>query len=194
LAAPEVPAVFPPYLVAGATWQWDQRLYDQASGDEFLPDDGGTVTMRLLGHHSLEFTATANTTDDVWEWRVASSTTDDIPVTKGNQKYTWEIQGSLAGVVYDLGRGSIFVYANPDITAGDDRRSHAQKMVALIEAELEARVLGTGTGHNSYQIHGRSMEKFTLTELRSLRAEYLSAAQPGGRPKPIKTYYRIPSP
>jgi hypothetical protein len=193
MTAPTVPETFPPYLVAGVDWQFDLRLYDQASGDEFAPDDSGTVTMYLTGHHSLEFTATANTTDDVWEFRVVSTTTNDItPASKADQVYGWRILGVLSGITYDLGSGSIFVYANPDITAGDDRRTHAQKMVPLIQAELEARLGGTaGSGHNRYSVHGRSMEKFTLLELQNLLGFYESRLERDtrGRPRPFRTYF-----
>jgi hypothetical protein len=193
MTAPQVPETFPPYLVAGATWQWRQRLYDQATGDEFLADDGGTVTMYLTGHYSLEFTATADTDDDVWDFSVASGTTNDItPASKADQVYRWRILGVLDSITYDLGSGSIFVYANPDITAGDDRRTHAQKMVPLIQAELEARLGGTaGSGHNRYSVHGRSMEKFTLLELQNLLGYYESRLERDtrGRPRPFRTYF-----
>lgn len=187
--APDVPTTFPSYLVAGATWQWEQRLFDQATGDEFLPHDGGTVTMYLTGHHSLEFTATADTTDDVWAFSVPTSTTDDITTAKANQWYRWRILGVRNTVTYDLGSGTIFVYANPDITAGDDRRTHAQKMVALIEAEIEARFAGTaGTGHNAYSLLGRSIEKWGLDELYALLAKYEARVERDthGRPRPFR--------
>lgn len=192
MAAPEVPTSFPSYLVAGVTWRWRQRLYDQATGDEFAADDGGTVTMYLDGHHSLEFTATADADLDDWLFEVASSTTDDITTTKANQSYAWRILGVLSGVTYDLGSGSIVVYANPDITAGDDRRTHAQKMVPLIQAEIEARFAGTaGTGHNSYDLLGRRIEKWGLDELEQLLARYENRADRDarGRPRPIRMYF-----
>jgi hypothetical protein len=156
-----------------------------------LADDGGTVTMYLDGHYSIEFTATANTTTDLWEFRVASTATDDItPYTKAGQKYDWRILGVLSGVTYDLGAGNIFVYPNPDVTAGDDRRSHSQKMVPLLEAEIEARILGTGTGHSSYQIGSRQIEKIAIEQLRALLKEYKgeTEAEQFGTPRPFLVY------
>lgn len=189
MAAPSVPTTFPPYLVAGVTWQFDLRLFDQASGDEFLPDDGGTVTLFLNGHHSLELAASANTTTDVWEWRVAATTTDDItPITKADQTYSYRLLGTLASKIYDLGSGSLFVFANPDGTAGDDRRTFAQKALPLLQAEYLARVGGTaGTGHNSYGLLGRNIEKWTLAEIRAEIAalEAIGEKEVRGRPRPF---------
>ena len=194
MAAPEIPTTFPAYLVAGATWEWRQRLYDQATGDEFLADDGGTVTMRLLGQHSLGFTATADTDEDDWLFSVATTTTDDITTAKANQFYSWRILGDLSGTTYDLGSGTVFVHANPDVVAGGDRRTHAQKMVPLIEAEIEARFAGTaGTGHNAYTLLGRSIEKWGLDELVKLLAHYQALVERDvhGRPKPFLIHFGL---
>lgn len=47
--------------------------------------------------------------------------------------------------------------------------SHAVKMLALIEARLEGRVLKE---HSEYSIAGRSMKLMSLEELRKARKDY----------------------
>jgi hypothetical protein len=175
-------------------------LYDLKSGDVFAPDDAGTVTWRLIGHYSLEGTATANTTDDVWEFRVLAATTAGItPASKADQQYVLQIEGVLSTIEYELGPSPdspfslpLFVFANPDVTAGDDRRTWGQKALALLQAEYLARLGGTaGTGHNRYALLGREIEKWTLAEIRAEigHLESQVVRETHGRPKPIRIYF-----
>ncbi|MCL2298378.1 MAG: hypothetical protein FWC38_00760 [Proteobacteria bacterium] len=62
--------------------------------------------------------------------------------------------------------------------------THAQKMLRLIEARLEGRLLSE---HNEYSIAGRSMKLMSVPELIAARSKYLveakreETAQSGGR-------------
>lgn len=190
MSAPTVPDVFPPYLVAGTTWQWTQTLYDQATGDEFAADDGGTVTIYFAGQYSHEIVASAQSATDDWLFSLASATS--ALVTAGT--YAWRIVGVLSSKTYDLGTGHITVYANPDQTIGTDQRNHDAKMVPLLEAELEARITGDGSGHSAYAILGRSIDKIPTIELEAMLARYRHRLQQAryGRPRPLKVYFGQP--
>jgi hypothetical protein len=189
IAAPEIPTTFPPYLVAGATWQWTQKLYDQVTGDEFAADDAGTVKLHLNGKSSLEMSATAQPATDDWLFSLAATgttpATDNITL---DGDYRWRILGTLSGTVYDLGSGVIKVFGYPDTSNGSDNGTFAQKALLLLQAEYLARVGGTaGSGHNRYQIHNRYIEKWTPAEIaiEIARMEGIVARDTRGRPKPI---------
>lgn len=169
--APSIPTTPPTFLVAGTTWQWTQKLYDAATGEEFSPSLGGTVKLHLNGKTSLEFSASDNG-DGTWLFSLAptaSPGTDDILVD-GN--YRWHILGTLSTVVYSLGFGTVEVIGFPDTTNASDNRTHAEKMLALVEAELEARVPGTGAGVESFGIGIRQFAGLKLADLERLRAKY----------------------
>lgn len=188
--APSIPTSPPAYLIAGTTWQWTQKLYDQVSGDEFTTADAGTVKLHLNGKTSLEFSASDNG-DGTWLFSLAPTATpgtDDILL---DGTYRWHILGTLATKVYSLGFGTVEVIGYPDTAPASDNRLHAEKMLALIEAELQARILGTGSGHEAYQIGSRSITKLSIIDLQKLRNQYAAevvAAKYGKLPD-VEAYF-----
>ena len=188
--APSIPTKAPEYLVAGTTWQWTQKLYDRATGEEFTTADGGTVKLHLNGKTSLEFAATDNG-DGTWLFSLAPDATpgtDDILVD-GN--YRWHILGTLSGKVYSLGFGTVEVLGFPDTANASDNRTHAEKMLALIEAELQARVPGTGAGVESFGIGIRQFQGLSLETLEKMRAKYAAevAVQRYGKLPDVEAYF-----
>lgn len=190
MAAPSIPTTPPAYLVAGTTWQWTQKLYDQATGDEFATADAGTVTLHLNGKTSLEFSASDNG-DGTWLFSLAPTATpgtDDILV---NGNYRWHILGTLSTKVYSLGHGTVEVIGFPDTANASDNRTHAEKMLALVEAELEARVPGTGAGVESFGIGIRQFAGLKLSDLMALRAKYAAevAIERHGKLPDVEAYF-----
>jgi len=190
VAAPSIPTSPPAYLVAGTTWQWTSKLYDQVSGDEFAPADAGTVVLHLNGKTSLQFSASDNG-DDTWLFSLsptAAPGTDDI-LEDGT--YRWHILGTLLSKVYTLGSGTVQVQGFPNTDNGADNRTHAEKMLALVEAELEARVPGTGAGVHSFGIGQRQFEGLDMATLMSMRAKYTAevAMQNSGRMPDIEVHF-----
>lgn len=180
----------PAYFVAGTTWQWTQRLYDVVSGAEFATADAGTVKFHLNGKVSLEFSASDNG-DGQWLFSLAPTATpgtDDIPLD-GN--YRWHILGTLATKVYSLGSGVIAVTGYPDTANASDNRTHAEKMLALIEAELQARVPGTGAAVDAFTIGTRQFQNVPLKDLEALRAKYAAevAIQRYGKLPDVEAYF-----
>ena len=184
MAAPSIPTSPPAYLVAGTTWQWTQRLYDQVSGDLFDPADAGTVVLHLNGKTSLQFAA-SNNGDGQWLFSLsptAAPGTDDI---LADGTYRWHILGTLLTKVYTLGSGTVQVQGFPNTDNGTDNRTHAEKMLALVEAELEARVPGTGAGVHSFGIGTRQFEGLDMATLMAMRAKY-------GAEVAIERYGKLP--
>jgi hypothetical protein len=156
------------------------------------------ITLYLAGKESLSFTATAQTSD--WLFSCPALTTAAVPA--GN--YRWAIFGVLAGKTYELlpsGYGSlsdpvIEVVASPIVGNGVDGRTHAEKMLALLEAEIEARITGVGSGHDNYAIEGRSITKIPIERLEVLRTRKAFEVQMernGGRLPAYDVVHRRPS-
>ena len=102
--------------------------------------------------------------------------------------YRWVARLTLGGVVYDADAGSLVVMPNLAVEAASDQRSHAERMLAAVEAELQARIDGTGSAHDAYAIGGRSIQKLKVPELMALRAKYSSEVareRNGGRLPPV---------
>ncbi len=113
----------------------------------------------------IEITATSDSTG----WYVDESATDTGDWEAG--VYHWQLYvvrtSDSERIVVDRGRWTI--YANFDLADYDDPRSHAAKMVDLLESVLENRA---GNDVVYYMIGGRAISKIPIKELRQLLVEY----------------------
>jgi hypothetical protein len=158
--APTVPAGEPVALAAGTTWTWSQSWAD------FPPGDGWSVTYYAAGPSSFSVTTTPRTSD----YLALKAATDTAILLPG--VYFWEARASLSGAVYVAGTGTFAVSASTNVEAESDQRTHAQIMLARVEAELEARILGTGSAHESYGNGDQSITKLSIEALKALRTTY----------------------
>lgn len=177
----------PDSLVAGATWEWTQRLYVTITGEEFAPGGGASAKMHLNGRSSMEIAASDNG-DGTWLFSKAPADTDAI-LYNGN--YRWTIFGTLSSKVYECGTGIVEVAGFPDTNDASDNRTHAEKMLALIEAELQARVPGTGAAVDAFTIGTRQFQNVPLKDLEALRAKYAAevAIQRYGKLPDVEAYF-----
>jgi len=172
----QTPIGEPSALRAGTTWNW-KRV---ESGD-FPIADGWTYTYYLTGKTSLSFAGVNATTD----FTVTVAATTTAAVAAGN--YAWELRASLSGAVYIVDSGAFDVTADVNVTAASDQRTVAEKNLALVEAEMAARITGDGSAHDSYTIGTRQLNKLPMAELRTMRAVYAAEVQRqrfGGRLPP----------
>lgn len=90
-------------------------------------------------------------------------------------RYDWAAYITLAGVRHLARTGVLLVAANLAASTGD-ARAHSEKMLALVEAELLARLTGVSAGGagaiESYQIGSRAVHKMATPELYILRNKY----------------------
>lgn len=143
---------------AGVTWTWKKTLTDYPASDWSL-----VYYLRRNGQTLTSFSGTAD--GDTHSVTVAASTTaafvagtyDFIGwVTKGTEKF-------------EVFNSTLEVLPNPTNSSAYDPRSHAQKVLDLIEAAMEGRA---ENGIESYSIGGRSINKIPLQELRKLYERY----------------------
>jgi hypothetical protein len=153
------PSQIPSALVAGDRWAWKRSAADYGSGytftTELTPAAGGTPT-----------TVTATLSGDHYIYEVSSADTAEY----ASGAYTWvemvsrDSDGQRVRLSY--GKGTI----SPDPAASTaDTRSHAQKVLAAVEAVIEGRA---SIDQMSYQIGNRSLSRTPLTDLILLRDKY----------------------
>lgn len=84
--------------------------------------------------------------------------------------YKWQLYLVTGANKEIIGSGKLTI--NPDfsaVNAGFDARSHAERMLAAIEARLENRII---SDHEKYTIDGRSLDRIPIIELHNLRRIY----------------------
>lgn len=117
------------------------------------PDSGGTVT-------------TIDAVDDGGEWVLTLTTTQSAALTVGLQ--SWAIRASKSGLRETVMQGTLSVDA--DIAANTDRRSHARRVLDLIEAAIEGRA--TSVDLEYIFEDGRSVKSMGHDELWRMRDRY----------------------
>lgn len=162
----QTPIGEPSALRAGTTWNWKR------DEDARWPIAGGwTYTYYLTGKTSLSFAASNNTSD--FTVTVAAATT--ATVDAGN--YAWELRVTDGTSIYPVDTGEFDVVADAAVTAASDQRTFAEKNLALVETEIQARITGDGSAHDSYTIGSRQLSKIPLADLRTMRAVFAAEVQ-----------------
>jgi hypothetical protein len=164
----QIPTSEPAEVIAGDTWQWTAQFPD------YPASEGGACTYGFTGPASFTLSGSQIVVSgDAYAVTVAAAVT--AALTPGI--YQWAAYITTGGTVRHTARaGSMRVAPNVATLTGANQ-SHAAKMLALLEAELEARVTGAavagGMGSiESYQVAGRSVNKIPTPELRSLLGKY----------------------
>jgi len=156
------PEGVPPLLVAGDTWLWKRTdLTDYATASYAL-----TYTFRLEGTGSTSIAVTASESGDEYRVEVAAATTAGYTVGV----YQWQeyITRSSDSARLTLSEGTCEVVANR-AAATTDPRSHAQKVLAAIEAVIE----GTASKElASYTVDGIAINRRSIDELMRMRDSY----------------------
>ena len=164
--APQVPSGEPSALRAGINWSWKR-----SQSTDFPIAHGWAYKYYLTGKTSTSFTAANGTTD--FTVSVAAATTASIAA--GN--YKWQLRASLSTDVYLVDEGEFVVEADTAVSAASDQRTFAEKQLALVESEIQARVDGTGSANEGYTIGTRQITKIPIKELHTLRAWYAAEVQ-----------------
>lgn len=161
-----VPCGVPARLTSGDTWEWTQSLAD------FPVTEGWALSYAFASLSSASQAPLdwdpAWVTDDGQRWTVAIPAEASAALAAGN--YGWQAFVTKDGKRYTALEGK--TYVEPDLaeaTAGttvDD----AEEMLVAVRAEIKARIKGTGSSYQSYQIGTRALALIPLGELRQLMA------------------------
>lgn len=156
MAAP-TPTQEPASLTAGDTAKWRKSLPDHP------PADGWQLAYTLI-NAAGKITFNAVDDGDGHLVNVPAATTAGWAAGA----YAWRAQVLRLGEAYTVASGTFTVL--PAFSAATlDCRSHARKTLANIESYLENP--GSIASHK-YEIAGRSLQRFPLPELLSLRDRY----------------------
>ena len=87
--------------------------------------------------------------------------------------------------------GKVQVYGFPDTANASDNRSFAEKTLALVEAEIQARIPGSGAGVESFSIGIPQFAGLKLEDLMALRAKLAAelAIEQYGRMPDVEAYF-----
>jgi hypothetical protein len=154
----EPKAYEPEKLTAGVTWKWKKTISDYPASEWTL-----TYYLRKDGATATSFSAAAD--GDSYLVTVAAATT--AAYASGIYDFIgWVIKGTEKFEVFN---SMIEVLPNPTNSSAYDPRSHARRVMELLEAAMEGRV---PNGMESYSIGGRSISKIPLSQLRELWEKY----------------------
>jgi hypothetical protein len=161
LVVSEIATTEPSELRAGDTWKW--RREDLS---DYPASDGWALTYRFrTPTFGFEVVAAA----DVDAFAVEVTPTENAEYEAG--EYSWVARVTKLTEAYTIAHGSMTVLANLFAGDGDealDVRSHAQKMLDLVEAALEALKLGA----KAYSLGNREMTYRDISELTAMRDQY----------------------
>lgn len=152
-------SAMPAQFVAGTTVSYTR------SSSEYPATDGWSLSVYLAGPAALAKAATASGAD-----YAVTLTATDTALAPG--LYTWSEQVTKAGVVQEIGSGTVSVLANPALAVGASQQAWEEKTLAVVEAALSGQLT---TGMASYQIAGRAVSKIPIADLRALRADLRAA-------------------
>jgi len=143
--AREIPTTEPAEAILGDTWEWDRSFSDYPAGD------GWTLTYSFVGVERMDLGASEITAvGDGWAVRVPADKTQGFPPGA----YRWAAFATDAdGRRFTLATGTLIGREN--FATHDGGQTHAEKMVELLEAALEAQA--TNGMPVSVSINGRSL-------------------------------------
>jgi len=165
---PDIPSQEPTVITAGDTIKWTKSL-----GSDY-PATTYTLKYRLhlrnaVAAEPITITAAADGAD--YSITVAAATS--AAYTAGEYDwYSWVESGTER---YSIDSGRLTIKPDPEeVAAGTDLRSHAEKMLDLIETVLES---GATSDQKRIKINDREIEKYTFEELLDLREYYKKAVE-----------------
>lgn len=166
--------------MATLTWMPDEfRAGETVSFELTLPDfppASCTLVVALRGVSAADGTVVENASTYTVTFTAAATAALAPGV------YQWAAMATgPGGVVTQAASGVVRVLQNLVTAAAGAAQSHAEQMVVILEAAIEALVSGKV---QSYQIHARSVTYTDLAELRKMLAAYRAElrAEMGGGP------------
>ena len=131
---------------------------------DYLPSDGWTYALHLNGALAVLHKDGVADGDG---YLVTINPTDSLPA--GDYRYLERVSNATTGEAHNVGEGVVKVELDLALAAPGACISHAERMLALIEAAIEKKV---PDDLKSYSIGGRAVVTMDVDELKKLRAQY----------------------
>lgn len=175
-----IPVGEPTQVRAGDNWTWTKSFGD------YPVSEGWALSYEIRGVDRLDWDSSYVTDDgNVFTIDIPSSVTAEL--TAG--RYVWAAFVTLSGDRYTAVDGVFDVLSDLAQSAQGDEQTHAEKMVAAIEDEIEARITGAGHARSGYQINGRQLQLIPTEELTRLLGLYKSQVYRQKNPGTIGRMY-----
>lgn len=148
----------PKKIVAGDTFSYT------VTSNTYTDSDGYTVYLKFRGAGTIDITGTSS--DD---------TTFELTETAANTRgwragyYKYIVYASDGTNEYTLETGAVTIELRADLDHTTDVRTHAQKVLAALEAQLEGKA---SKDQQSYSINGRQITRYSVEDLLKFRAMY----------------------
>lgn len=163
----------PPQLRAGLTWEWQRKDLSE------YPSPTWTLTY-YFKTATAQFSVVA-TADGAGGHSVAVTAATSAGFAAG--RYSWVAIVSAGASKYQVDSGTLEVLPDFANATPVDTRSHARKALEMIEAYLEDR---NNIAARGYTIGGRSLDRYGIAELLSLRDKYKAEAASEARAERIR--------
>jgi hypothetical protein len=165
---PIPPTSVPATLIAGDSWDFTLEFPD-------YPISAGwsTVEIYFRGIGTMNVDPT-DITQDGTKFTIQTDPADSATLAEG--RYEWFARligaGAVSGQEKVVARGSTMILKNPETATAGDLQSHNEKTLGLIRSEIQARITGTGSSHDSRMIDGFQLNKISMEQLQDLETLY----------------------
>lgn len=148
--APSIPSVVPSEFRAGDTVRFTRQFGDYPVADSWA----AKLTISGASKASVDGTTSGS------EFLFTLTAVLTAQLQPGT--YTYAITVTLAGARYTVEEGVLAVRPDVQASTAGSLQSHDEKVLALLEAELEARA---ASDHTEYQVDGRSLKRESIETL-----------------------------
>lgn len=157
------PTTIPGRVVAGDSLSWSRSF------DDYSASAGWALSYTLVSTTAVYSFAAATASDGVG-FDVAVAAVDSAKWAADTYRLVETLTNAGSGQRITFGTTALIVAPNLAATAsgGTDVRSHAEKMLANIDAWLESKAPVSG----SFVINGRQIQHYPLADLLSMRDRY----------------------
>jgi hypothetical protein len=161
---PIIPTTEPKVLIAGDTWQWYRNRSDYT---QFPNSEGWTARYDITGPTIIALTGAYQSATQQDLFTASAATTAAYVAGDHNWVLRFVGSGTYAGQLFAVASGPLLIL--PNYATSSAAVSHAEKVLASIEAAIEARTSGD---IESYSIAGRAFTKIPMERLLAMRGIY----------------------
>lgn len=164
---PPVSTWWPKFITAGTTFKLDRSFADYAVGD-------WSYSVTFAGAQVQKFDATPQVTADTTVYHLVLAPADTLPLNpSGGVRLPYhavEYLTATDGEVIQVGEYRLMVHPPASAAIAGDFVSFEERMLAKLQATLEARI--TGGAIESYSVAGRSISKIPTREIEQMIGRY----------------------
>jgi hypothetical protein len=173
----------PSIITAGDTAQWSDVAFQDGLGNSVSGADYALAYSFRGPGTVLDLAGVPSGTG--WAFTLSAAQSAAMNAGPANAIWYWQAAATKGSVRLTAGDGTLTVKPNlAALTGTYDGTSQAEKILAAIQTEINARLTGGATVE--YTIGTRSLKKEPLASLMTLRSQYLSIVSRERRLQAIK--------